>query len=514
MKKPIVYLIGAGPGDPGLITVRGLRCLGQADVVIYDHLVHQRLVRHARPEAERIDVGPAAPEPLEQEAICYLLAEKALEGKVVARLKWGDPFVFDRGGEEALFLHEHAVPFEVVPGIPAAIGVPAYAGIPITYPGGGDTVTFVRGHEAEHAKKPHVDWSSLCKLGGTVVCYSGPKQLPGILDSMLSHGWSKGEKAALVFNGTLPSQETVQATVGELAELARQPKFKNRAMLIVGRVTGLREHLRWFDVRPLFGKRIVVTRPREQAVELVEALEQLGATVVEAPTIRIVPPEDYAPLDEASATVGQYDWVIFTSTNGVDYFFQRMQAGPTDTRSLAGVRLCAIGPGTAERLTRHGLKVDLVPVEYCAETVVEALRATGDLTGKKFLLPRADIAREWLADELRKSGASVTEVTAYRTVPVETERNSEPDIFRMLLDKQVDVLTFTSASTVRNFVRLYGVDPIADLLHLVAIASIGPVTAEAAQQCGIRTTIMPAEYTIPGLVRAIVDHFEKLEAPS
>jgi len=246
----------------------------------------------------------------------------------------------------------------------------------------------------------------------------------------------------------------------------------------------------------------------------VEALEQLGATVVEAPTIRIVPPEDYVPLDEASATVGQYDWVIFTSTNGVDYFFQRMQAGPTDMRSLAGVRLCAIGPGTAERLTRHGLKVDLVPAEYCAETVVEALRATGDLTGKKFLLPRADIAREWLADELRKSGASVTEVTAYRTVPVDTERDSEPDIFRMLLDKQVDVVTFTSASTVRNFVRLYGVDPVADLLHLVAIASIGPVTAEAAQQCGIRTTIMPAEYTIPGLVRAIVDHFEKLEAPS
>lgn len=514
MKKPSVYLIGAGPGDPWLITVRGLHCLGQADVVIYDHLVHERLVRHARPDAERIDVGPAAPEPLEQEAICYLIAEKALEGKVVARLKWGDPFVFDRGGEEALFLHEHAVPFEVVPGIPAAVGVPAYAGIPVTYPGGGDTVTFVRGHEAEHAKKPHVDWSSLCKLGGTVVCYSGPKQLPVILDAMLSHGWSKGDTAALVFNGTLPSQETVQATIGELAELARQPKFKDVAMLIVGRVTGLREHLRWFDVRPLFGKRVVVTRPREQAGELVEALEQLGATVIEAPTIRIVPPEDYAPLDEAAATVGQYDWVVFTSTNGVDYFFQRLQAGPTDARSMAGVRLCAIGPGTADRLARHGLKVDLVPAEYCAETVVKALRATGDLAGKKFLLPRADIAREWLADELRKSGASVTEVTAYRTLPVDTERAGEPDIYRMLLDKQVDVLTFTSASTVRNFVKLYGVEPVADLLQPVAVASIGPVTAEAAQQSGIRTTIMPAEYTIPGLVQAIVDHFETDEAPS
>ncbi|HEX7485649.1 MAG TPA: uroporphyrinogen-III C-methyltransferase [Vicinamibacterales bacterium] len=509
MKTPIVYLIGAGPGDPWLISVRGLRCLDQADVVIYDHLVHERLLRHARPEAERIDVGPAAPEALEQEAICYLLAEKAHEGKVVARLKWGDPFVFDRGGEEALFLHEHAVHFEVIPGIPAAIGVPAYAGIPITYPGGGDTVTFVRGHEAEHAKKPHVDWASLCKLGGTVVCYTGPKQLPGMLDSMLSHGWSRDEKAALVFNGTLPSQETIQATIGELAGMTRQPEFNNPAMLIVGRVTGLREHLRWFDARPLFGKRIVVTRPREQAGDLVEALEQLGATVVEAPTVRIVPPEDYAPLDEACATVGQYDWVVFTSANGVDYFFRRMQAGPTDTRSLAGVKLCAIGPGTADRVARHCLKVDLMPAEYRAEAVVEALRATGDLAGKAFLLPRADIARELLADELRKSGALVTEVTAYRTVPVETERDSEPDIYRMLLDRKVDVLTFTSASTVRNFVRLYGVGPVADLLQPVAIASIGPVTAEAAQQCGIRTTIMPADYTIPGLVRAIVEHFEK-----
>jgi uroporphyrinogen III methyltransferase / synthase len=510
MKKPIVYLIGAGPGDPWLISVRGMRYLSQADVVIYDHLVHQRLLRSARPDAERIDVGPAAPEPLEQEAICYLLAEKAREGKVVARLKWGDPFVFDRGGEEALFLHEHAVQFEVVPGIPAAIGVPAYAGIPITYPGGGDTVTFVRGHEAEHAKKPHVDWASLCKLGGTVVCYSGPKQLPGILDSMRTHGWSDGDAAALVFNGTLPEQETVQSTIGDLATtMARQPRFKGPAILVVGRVAGLRDHLRWFDARPLFGRRIVVTRPREQAADLVEALEQLGATVIEAPTVRIVPPEDFAPLDDACATVGQFDWVVFTSVNGVDYFFQRLHASPLDIRSLAGVKLCAIGPGTAERLARHGLKVDLMPVEYRAEAVVETLRATGDLDGQSFLLPRADIARELLAEELRKSGGLVTEVTAYRSVAVEPDRDNEPDIYRMLLDRKVDAMTFTSASTVRNFVRLYGSEPVADLLQPVAIASIGPVTAEAALQCGIKTTIMPTEYTIPALVKAIVEHFEK-----
>jgi uroporphyrinogen III methyltransferase / synthase len=509
MKKPIVYLIGAGPGDPWLITVRGLRCLAQADVVIYDHLVHERLLRHARPGAECIDVGPAAPESLEQEAICYLIADKAQEGKVVARLKWGDPFTFDRGGEEALFLHEHGVGFEVVPGVPAAIGVPAYAGVPITYPGGGDTVTFVRGRETDQAKKPHVDWASLGKIGGTIICYAGPKQLPGILDAMLAHGWPKTWAAALVFNGTLPDQETIQASIGELAEMARQPKFKNPSMLIVGKVAALREHLRWFDARPLFGRRIVVTRPREQAGELVESLEQLGASVIEAPTVRIVPPEDFGPLDQACAEVSGYDWVVFTSANGVDYFFQRMAVSPGDTRSLAGVKICAIGPGTAERLAKHCLKVDLMPPEYRAEAILDALRTMGDLAGKRFLLPRADIAREMLVDGLRRAGAVVNEVTAYRTVPVEPDREREPDIYRMLLDHKVDVVTFTSASTVRNFVRLYGVEPVADLLRPVAIASIGPVTAEAAQQCGIRTSIMPSEYTIPGLVRAIVEHFEK-----
>ena len=508
-RMPTVSIIGAGPGDPSLISLRGLRALAQADVVIYDHLVHKRLLRHAPPAAERIDVGPAAPQPLAQEAICYLLAEKAREGKVVARLKWGDPFVFDRGGEEAIFLHEQGVPFEVIPGIPAAVGVPAYAGIPLTYPGAGDAVTFVRGFESEDGRRPDVDWASLGKIDGTLVCYCGPRQLPGILEAMLAHGWDPASRAALVANGTTPAQETVTATLGEMARLAREPRFRDPALLIVGRVTGLREHLRWFDDRPLFGKRVVVTRPREQAGELVEMLEGLGAAVIEAPAVRIVPPEDFQPLDDAIASVAQYDWLVFTSVNGVDYFMQRLQGGPFDARALAGVRLCAVGPGTAERLAKYWLKVDLMPGEYRAEAVVEALRGAGEVAGQKFLLPRADISREVLADELRRLGGEVTEVIAYRSVAVEPEREHEPDIFRMLLDKKVDVVTFTSASTVRNFCRLYGADAVADLLRSVAIASIGPVTAEAAQQCDIRTSIMPSEYTIPALVRAIVEYFER-----
>lgn len=502
-------IIGAGPGDPMLISLRGLRALNQAEVVIYDHLVHKRLLRHAPPGAERIDVGPAAPQPLAQEAICYLLAEKAREGRVVARLKWGDPFFFDRGGEEALFLHEQGIPFEVIPGIPAAVGVPAYAGIPLTYPGAGDALTFVRGFESEDGRRPDVDWASLGKIDGTMVCYCGPRQLPGILDAMLGHGWSPDQSAALVANGTTPAQETVTATLGELAELVREPRFRDPALLIVGRVTGLREHLRWYDDRPLFGKRVVVTRPREQAAELVDLLESLGAAVIEAPAVRIVPPEDFQPLDDAIAAVGEYDWVVFTSVNGVDYFLQRLQAGSSDARALAGVKLCAVGPGTAERLAKYWLKVDLMPGEYRAEAVVEALRGAGEVAGRKFLLPRADLAREMLADELRRLGGEVNDVVAYRTVAVEPEREHEPDIFRLLLDKKVDVVTFTSASTVRNFCRLYGADAVADLLRSVAIACIGPVTAEAAQQSGIRTSIMPSEYTMPALVRAIVEYFER-----
>ena len=295
----IVYLIGAGPGDPGLITVRGMQCLAAADVVVYDHLVHPRLLRHARPSAERIDVGLAAPQPLAQEAICYLLAEKAREGKTVARLKWGDPFVFAGGGSEALFLHEQGVRFEVVPGIPAGIGAPSYAGIPITYPGGGDTLTFIRGHEDDGKAHVSVDWTSLARLDGTIVCYAGSEQLPNILSALLSRGRPAGDSAALIYNGTLPTQETVLGSLEEIARTVKQSADRRPAILVVGRVAALREHLRWFDARPLFGRRILITRPREQATEFVELVESMGAEAIEAPMIRIVPPDDYGPLDEA-----------------------------------------------------------------------------------------------------------------------------------------------------------------------------------------------------------------------
>lgn len=503
----IVYLIGAGPGDPGLLTVRGLQCLESADVVLYDHLVPPRLLRSARPGAEKIDVGVAAPQPLEQEAICYLLAEKAREGRTVARLKWGDPFVFASGGSEALFLHEQGVRFEVVPGVPAGIAVPGYAGIPITYAGGGDTLTFIRGHEDEGKVPPSVDWAGLARLDGTIVCYAGPQQLPEVLRELVAHGRSAEDSVAIIYDGTLPTQETVVGTLDEISRAVARSSERRAAILVVGRLVALREHLRWFDARPLFGKRILVTRPKPQANELVDRLEAMGAQAIEAPMIRIVPPEDFQPLDDACARAGEFDWIVFSSANAVDAFVDRLLEGPQDVRCLNGVKLCVVGPATAERLSRHGLKVDLTPPEYRADAVLRALSETATVKGLKILLPRADIGRDVLADDLRKQGAEVTEVIAYRTIAAEPEREGEPDIYRMLLERRIDVVTFTSASAVRHFVRVLGAEPAADLLRTTVVASIGPVTAEAASQSGIETTVMPVNYTVPALVDAIADHF-------
>jgi uroporphyrinogen III methyltransferase/synthase len=503
----IVHLIGAGPGDPGLITVRGLECLKAADVVLYDHLVHRDLLRHARADAEAIDVGLAAPQPLDQEAICYLLAEKAREGRTVARLKWGDPFVFDHGGSEALFLHEQGIRFEVVPGIPAGLGAASYAGVPLTYPGGGDTLTFVRGNE-DGKTRPSVDWRALGALDGTVVCYAGASQLPQTLAELLSHGYPEHEPAALIYDGTLPTQKTVAGTLREIADAVQRDQEPRPAVLVVGRVSALREHLRWYDSRPLFGRRILITRQKEQAGEFARLLASFGADPIEAPMIRILPPQDFGPLDAACRSAGTFDWIVFASSHAVEAFMDRLLGSSLDGRALHGARLCAIGVGTAERLAAHGLKADVIPEESRAEAVADAVAAAGEVAGRRILLPKSDIARQVIADELRARGAIVTEAIAYRTVTPDADGEDEPDVYRMLLDRQIDVVTFTSPSAVRSFVATVGAEPAADLLQTTIVAAIGPVTAEAAAQYNIRTAIVPAEYNIRALADAIVRHFE------
>jgi len=506
MKQAAVSLIGAGPGDPGLITVHGLACLRRADVVIYDHLVSPRLLLYARRGAELIDVGASAPQPMAQQAISYLIAEKAREGKVVARLKWGDPFVFDHGAEEALFLQEHGIPFEVVPGVPAGIGVPAYAGVPVSYPGGGDTITLVRGFEDASRTPPDIDWSGLARLQGTVVCYAGAQQLPRILDALVENGWPEDGQAAVVYKGTLPGQETLSGTIAELATLVKGRARREAAILIVGRVAGLREHLRWYDAKPLFGLKVLVTRAKEQASELSDQLAAFGAEPIEAPMIRILPPDDPTPLLRAAGQLDVFDWIVFTSANAVDSLMHAVIEGGGDVRSLKGPQLCAIGSATAEQLAKYGIKVDLIPPEFKADAVVSALKTRGPLDAVRVLLPRADIGREVIAEQLRDAGALVTDVVAYRTMLDDGNADGGPDIYRMLLDGEIQIVTFTSASAVRNFTKVLGAEQAADLLKKTTVAAIGPVTADAAGRLGIEVTVQPSTFTVPALVESIVAH--------
>jgi uroporphyrinogen III methyltransferase/synthase len=425
MRAGTVYIVGTGPGDPSLISVRGRRYLSAAEVVVYDRLVHPRLLALAPAGAERLDVGAAAPQPLAQDAINLLLAEKAREDKIVVRLKWGDPFVFDSGGKEALFLHEQRIPFEVVPGATAPVAWPGYAGIPVTYPGAGDTLVFVRGYEDGSQKPVKVDWSAIAALRGTMVCYAGAKQIPAVVEALLAHGADPEEWAAVVHNGTLPGQQTLQRTLSELAQVLKREPVREPGILIVGPAVGLRDHLRWFDERPLFGRRILVTRAREQASDLLDQLEDLGAEVIEAPSTRIAPPGDFSALDDACATAGTYGWIVFTTANSVDALLRRLLEGPYDVRAIAGPRICAIGPATADRLSRLGIKADLSPVESGIDAILGAMNALRPLANARVLLPRAEGAREMMADELRKAGAVVTEVTAYRAIPQHLHADAE-----------------------------------------------------------------------------------------
>ena len=502
--KGKVYLVGAGPGDPGLITVKGLECIERADVLIYDFLASPILLKHTPENAEIIYVGKKGGDhTLLQEQINSLIVEKAKSGLTVTRLKGGDPFIFGRGGEEAEVLINAEIPFEIVPGVTSAIAAPAYAGIPLTHRKFTSTLAFVTGHEDPLKEESSIDWSALAKGIGTIVFLMGVKNLPYITSRLISHGMHSDTPVALIRWGTTPRQITVTGTLDTIVERVEDAGLKPPAVIVVGHVVKLRKIMRWFENRPLMGRSIVVTRAREQASELVKRLSDLGAECLECPTIKVAPPDDLKPLDMAIENLSTYDWLIFTSVNGVNFFFNRLFAKNKDVRALSNVHTAVIGPATAKRLFDFGLQSDIVPESYRAESIIKAF-AGKDINGKKILLPRAKEARPILPSELARMGAVVDEVTAYCTRAVQVNADL---ILKRLREKTIDLITFTSSSTVQNFHSLFPSGDLENLMRGVVVASIGPITADSALNLGFDVHIVAESFTIPGLCQAIKQYY-------
>ena len=497
-----VILVGAGPGDPELITLRGKRAIESADVIVYDHLASRALLDHA-PHAEKICVGKrAAQHTMPQDEINRLLAEKAERGLTVVRLKGGDPYVFGRGSEEAEFIAGRRIPLEVVPGIPAAVGAAASAGVPLTDRRYASSVAFVTGHEDPGKAQSSVDWAHLAKGGGTVVIYMGVRNLAEIAARLIEHGRPPDTPVSLIERATTPKQRTLRGTLAGIGELARAENIGPPALAIVGEVNRLGGVLDWFERRPLFGRTVVVTRARAQASELAARLRELGAGVIEMPAISIGPPESWHDLDEAVRSIADYDWLVFTSVNGVDFFMRRLSHAGGDARRFAGLRIAAIGPATADALAAHGLRADVQPSAYVAEALAEAMTAADDLTGKRILLARSDIARDALPTALRAVGAVVDDFAAYRTVPAEFDAGET----KALIEGGGGIaVTFTSSSTAEFFAARVGRDFISANAGRIRAVSIGPVTSAALRTQGIEPAAEAAEHTIAGLIAALVE---------
>jgi len=496
-----IYLVGAGPGDPGLITVKGKRCLEQADAVVYDYLANPVLLDHAPASAERILVGKhGGGQRVEQDVINQLITDYARRGKIVVRLKGGDPFIFGRGGEEAEAAVAAGVEVDIVPGVTAAVAVPAYAGIPLTHRDLASNVIFTTGYEYPNKPELAVRWHELARSGSTLVILMTQRQLAANMDKLIEAGLPPSTPAAVIEWGTRAAQRTIVADVATIAARADEAKVKPPSLAIVGDVVHLRQRLRWFENKPLFGRRIVVTRPRHQAAALADRLESWGAEIVPFPTIEIAPPETVAPLDDALRRAAEFDWVILTSANGVRAFFERLKLLGLDIRDWHRARFAAIGPQTAKVLESYGIQLSVVPDDYRAEGLIESLRSQG-VVGTHILLPRAAGARPLLPQQLQALGATVEEVLTYRSVPA---RQHTQQLQALLAEGAIDLITFTSSSTVHNFVAAFGVDIVAQLGR-ARVACIGPITSDTARQYGMQPTIEPALYTIPAFVDAIVE---------
>lgn len=504
MRNGKVYLVGAGPGEPGLMTIKGLEAIKEADCVIYDFLANSRLLEHAKPGTETIYVGKKGSlKTISQDEINRLIIKKAKSGKTVVRLKGGDPFIFGRGAEEAEELVAEGVPFEVIPGVTSAIAAPAYAGIPLTHRDLSSSVTFVTGQENPLKEGTSINWKGLPSGKGTLVFLMGWKNLPLITKKLIGNGWAPSTPVALIRWGTLTKQKSVVGTLDNIVAIGEGAGIKPPTVTVVGDVVKLRERLNWFETKPLFGKRVLVTRALEQSGDFTGVLERYGAEPVTFPTIKTRPMAGSSGLDKAIKRLSSYDWAIFTSVNGVKYFFERLKALGLDLRELKGVKICAIGPMTGKAVEAHGIRVDLTPKEYRAESLIEALGKRG-IKGKRFILPRALKAREVLPVDIKRLGGKIDVVPAYKTVRPTKEAG---ELRRMLLEGGVDCITFTSSSTVTNFAAMFRKAELPGLVRSVRIACIGPITAETAKGYGLTVDIMPKAYTIAALTEAMAEYY-------
>jgi len=502
-KPGICYLVGAGPGDPGLLTLRAKQCLEMADVVVYDYLCNAEILNHAPQSAERIYAGKkAADHAIAQDDLNDLLVNLSGQGKTVVRLKGGDPFVFGRGGEEAQELHNAGVPFEIVPGISSSIAGPAYAGIPVTHRDHCSQLTIFTGHENPAKGKSVIDYAEIGSAAGTKVMLMGVGQLENVSVKMLEGGADPEMPVALVRWATTGSQQTLTGKLGDISSRAQRAGFSAPAVAVFGGVVDLREELNWFEDRPLFGKRVVVTRTRSQAGALSVRLRNLGADVNELPTIRIEPPEDIKGFGRLVQDAHKYAWIIFTSPNGVDAFFDLFFKLYNDARSIGGARIAAIGPGTANKIKERHLAVDLLPDEYVAEGLLQKILAEESVENEMFLLVRPNEARDVVARGLTEAGAIVDEAIAYRTV---AETGDPGGAVARFEADGADVITFTSSSTVEHFL-----DMELPLPENLLIASIGPVTSEALRSAGLDVDIEATGSNIPGLVAAIEQYYAEL----
>lgn len=497
-KIGIVYIVGAGPGDKKLITLKGVECLQRADVVIYDLLLNDTLLEHCPAHTEKIQAPDPRIRTTRQDELNHLLIEHAKAGKIVVRLKGGDPYIFGRGGEEAVALTEADIPFEVVPGITSAIAASAYAGIPVTHRDYASSVAFVTGHSAALRPDSNINWANLATAVDTLVVYMGVAHLRQIVERLTTHGRDPQTPVSLVRVGTTPQQHVVQGTLTDIVEKADAAQLKSPAVIVVGAVNRLREQLRWFDTKPLFGKRILVTRARAQASDFADLLEANGAEVLQFPTIKI------QSIEGANIPFSnEYDWVIFTSVNAVEIFYERLRENGKDARALGGSSICAVGAKTVDALNRIGIHPDFVPSHSRGSAIATEI---GNVSGKKILLPRAKIATADLPNGLRRKGAQVDDVPFYDTLKVTNDGDKRRDeIEADLLNGGIDFVTFTSSSTVTNFLEMFPAYTPAALLANVKVAVIGPTTQKTALARDVRVDVMAKEASVESLMEAIVE---------